>query len=791
MLGAAVADDVMGLVVLTVVVRLVTRGVGLGPVGASGSSSSRSPSSSSAALVGLRVAPPLFDVVDRFSRSTGTLVALALAFTLALRRARRRSPSSPRSSARSSPASRCRRPASATASAASWPRSGTCSSRSSSSRSASTPTSSASSKRRVLRDAAILLVVAVVGKLVVAGRRASARRATSWLDRPRDAAARRGRADLRHHRARRTACSATTCTPRCCWSCWSPRSSTPAAAEAPLRPASGRGAAALVGGLPVDVRATAGGWLRVVDGQVRLAATPPHDRALTVALDAAVEMADARPSPELLDYLGGRAEYAVRGTTGPAPRCAGSSSAATLGRGASSRPSACSTRALPEVAETLRARYADPFMLDADAHAPLGHARTAPVARPERSASAASTNVSHTRSGCSSRRCWSTASREPSTRRGRGQHRPARRLRRRSPRAEIVGAGRATTACCGPRRARRGFDEEEVLQLASHLDTPERARAAYVLAVRREDDLEVWERERLGVAPRARCSARSPTRTSPASRPATWSSGTAPRRCSWPRTGPTSWSGSAHAPRAYVARQLPPAIVRHATLTRAGAGDDDSCKVRGDRASTRRSGGSTWRRRDRPGLMARSRGAGRRRARCRPRGGRDLGRRRGDRVVPGPRRRRAEGRGARRRRSIDALGATARGRSGARRRASSSTTSSSPWHTVCEIDAPDTPGLLPRSPRCSRRPASRSRPRAWVDPTVVRWTASSSPEATDRVSCRTRETGSSSTSAGGVEREAASLAARLRRLERRVGPERLSVTRRSTCPGAGRRDRAR
>ncbi|MEY2451945.1 MAG: hypothetical protein QOD92_1519 [Acidimicrobiaceae bacterium] len=80
-LGAAVADDVMGLVVLTVVVRIVTQGsvsalsvagivlVAVGFLAVGG-------------LIGLRLAPPLFALVDRVSRSTGTLVALALAFTL-------------------------------------------------------------------------------------------------------------------------------------------------------------------------------------------------------------------------------------------------------------------------------------------------------------------------------------------------------------------------------------------------------------------------------------------------------------------------------------------------------------------------------------------------------------------------------------------------------------------------------------------------------------------------------------------------------------------------------------
>jgi Kef-type K+ transport system membrane component KefB len=81
-LGAAVADDVMGLVVLTVVVRIVTEGsvsvlsvVGIIAVAVAFLVVS--------AAVGLRVSGPLFRMVNHVSRSTGTLVAMALAFTLA------------------------------------------------------------------------------------------------------------------------------------------------------------------------------------------------------------------------------------------------------------------------------------------------------------------------------------------------------------------------------------------------------------------------------------------------------------------------------------------------------------------------------------------------------------------------------------------------------------------------------------------------------------------------------------------------------------------------------------
>lgn len=81
-LGAAVADDVMGLVVLTVVVRLVTEG-SVSVISVAGIVALAVGFLLLGGLAGLRVAPPLFGLVERISRSTGTLVALALAFTLA------------------------------------------------------------------------------------------------------------------------------------------------------------------------------------------------------------------------------------------------------------------------------------------------------------------------------------------------------------------------------------------------------------------------------------------------------------------------------------------------------------------------------------------------------------------------------------------------------------------------------------------------------------------------------------------------------------------------------------
>src|SRR5713101_1299997 len=82
-LGAAVADDVMGLVILTVVVRLVTEG-SLSVAGVAGVVVIAVGFLVVSGVVGVRVAPCLFALISRHSRSSGTVLALALAFTLGL-----------------------------------------------------------------------------------------------------------------------------------------------------------------------------------------------------------------------------------------------------------------------------------------------------------------------------------------------------------------------------------------------------------------------------------------------------------------------------------------------------------------------------------------------------------------------------------------------------------------------------------------------------------------------------------------------------------------------------------
>jgi Kef-type K+ transport system membrane component KefB len=84
-LGAAVADDVMGLVVLTIVVRIVTEG-SVSILSVAGIVAVALAFLAVGAVAGLRLSGPLFGLVNRVSRSTGTMVAIALAFTLAFAR---------------------------------------------------------------------------------------------------------------------------------------------------------------------------------------------------------------------------------------------------------------------------------------------------------------------------------------------------------------------------------------------------------------------------------------------------------------------------------------------------------------------------------------------------------------------------------------------------------------------------------------------------------------------------------------------------------------------------------
>jgi len=82
-LGAAVVDDVLGLLTLTVVVKVVGGG-SISAASVLGTLALAVGYLVVAGVAGVRLAAPLFRAVERFARSPGTPLGLALAFTLAL-----------------------------------------------------------------------------------------------------------------------------------------------------------------------------------------------------------------------------------------------------------------------------------------------------------------------------------------------------------------------------------------------------------------------------------------------------------------------------------------------------------------------------------------------------------------------------------------------------------------------------------------------------------------------------------------------------------------------------------
>jgi Kef-type K+ transport system membrane component KefB/predicted amino acid-binding ACT domain protein len=556
-LGAAVADDVMGLVVLTVVVRLVTEG------------SVSAPSVAGIVVVavaflvvgtiaGLRLAPPLFAAVERFSRSTGTLVALGLAFTLAFAEVADAAKLAPivgafvagLALARSAQADRIRREL--------------------------TPVGhlfipvfflqigidariESFARATVLRDAAILLAVASIGKLLSP---------LGAIGSPGDklliglGMLPRGEVGLifatiglqqgvlsddLYASLLLVVLVTTLITPQLLKMRYT-QLHAHARARAPTASAA----------------APAGGWLEVDDGQVHLAARPPDHLALPLALEAAAMLAAARPAPELLDWLANAAETPMswdRRATDALVRVL------DVGNARSWRfleNVGVLDRVLPELAQTLRSRQSDPFLLD-----PMSTHR------------------------------WSTIERLRSIDDGdplhedfRELHHPewlmlaallvdglegdpnavatARRIVRRldlgaAAEQEIAGLIENQNLLWSAARRPDGLSEESVLQVAAHLDKPEYARALYLLSAARGDDRDRWEHERLGVLhDLVQAALANPSLTGLEARNLDGR-----RRAEAARvvgTNPRVVARINDAPRAYVLRQDSTAIARHAVL---------------------------------------------------------------------------------------------------------------------------------------------------------------------------------------------------------------------------------
>ncbi|MGH9275360.1 MAG: cation:proton antiporter [Acidimicrobiales bacterium] len=488
-LGAAVADDVMGLVVLTVVVRLVTEG-SVSVLSVAGIIAVAIAFLVLGALIGLRIAPALFGAIDRVSRSTGTLVAIALAFTLGFAELADSAKLAPivgafvagiaLSKARES--ERIRREL--------------------------TPVGhlfipvfflqigidaeiGAFGRAEVLRDAAILLVVAVVGKLLSP---------LGAIGAPGDKALiglgmlPRGEVGLIFatiglqsgvlgddlYAALLLVVLVTTLV-------------TPQLLKVRY--------AKLRSGLiplatPADAPAPTGGWLRVEGDEVDLAARPPDQLVVPIGIDAAIALGRRRPTQALVDWL-------ADAVTGPVPLddrlTAKILDAVEFGNARTWQfleSSGVLDRILPEVAEALRDRDRDPYSLD-----PLNSHRFVALERmrrlnPDDPLAREIEQLQHVD------RLLLTAFFAEAFE---DQRDPVNMARRTLVRLAVSDDDRQAVLDLVADRdllwsashQPGAMGEEPVLQLAAHLDTPEQARALYAVSALRAEGRERWEVQRL------------------------------------------------------------------------------------------------------------------------------------------------------------------------------------------------------------------------------------------------------------------------------------------------------
>jgi len=488
-LGAAVADDVLGLVILTVVVRLATEGsVGWGII-------AQTVGLAVAFLVvttaaGLALAPRLFSQMRRISKSPGTLIAAALAFTLAFSELAQVAKLAPIIGAfvaglalgkgrESERISRELKPVGHLFIPVFFLQIGI------------DANLAAMAKPAVLGIAAALLVVAVVGKLAaVVGMVGSP--GDRWLVGlgmlPRGEVGlifagiglREGVLGGNLYAALLLVVLATTLV-------------TPPLLRSRLQVVRNRRAS------PAARPTPAGGWLVVNDGVVTLQAVPPDFVALHVALQAAQLVTTARPGGALLDWLGGLGDVPLRWDA------AATRELLELLRTGSTRSwrllDTCGVleRALPELAVIVRHRQDDPFELDASRSLRwtlVERLQELTVEGGDPAAAAEHERLAHPDWLLLAALLVDTA--------GDGPEEPVAAARRLVMRLGIGAAAEEEVALLvGEHRllqaaVRRpdGLAEEHVLRIATHLDKPERARALYLLSVA-IGELEPWERERL------------------------------------------------------------------------------------------------------------------------------------------------------------------------------------------------------------------------------------------------------------------------------------------------------
>jgi [protein-PII] uridylyltransferase len=241
-----------------------------------------------------------------------------------------------------------------------------------------------------------------------------------------------------------------------------------------------------------------GRWLVTRDGVVDLAGSPPEGLALSVALEAAqaISRGDLRPGQALLDYLGDLGDTPMRWDRDASNRLFEILRTGDARTWRFLETTGVLERALPELAEAVRRRRADPFVVDpsqvmrfslVDAIRDL--VKTDPRAASEYA------RLEHPEWLLLAALILDTAGEDAS---------PVDLARRLAKRLDVGAAAEQEIALLvGDSSLLRaaaqrvdGFDEERVFALATHLDRPERARALYLLTLAL-GGLEPWDRSRL------------------------------------------------------------------------------------------------------------------------------------------------------------------------------------------------------------------------------------------------------------------------------------------------------
>jgi Na+:H+ antiporter len=489
-LGAAVADDVLGLVILTVVVRIASEG-SVSVLSVLGIFAIALAFLVATTAVGSRAAPPLFQFLHRYARSAGTLVALALAFTLAFAELADVAELAPivgafvagLSLSRSTVSDRITRDLA--------------------------PVGhlfipvffleigidakvEAFFDPTVLAIGGALLAVAVIGKLVAAvGALGSPgdKRLIGLGMIPRGEVGlifatiglRETILDQDQYAALLLVVLATTliAPPLLRWRLQELRAGRAQRRHPSTAPPGGR-------------------WLVTRDGVVDLAGSPPDWLALSLALEAAqtISRDDVQPGRRLLEYLGDLADAPMRWDGEASRRLFEVLRTGDARTWRFLETTGVLERALPELAEAVRRRRDDPFLIDPSHVLRFSLVDTIRdlVATDERAA-AEYARLQHHEWLLLAALILDTAGEDAE---------PVDLARRLAGRLDLGAAAEQEIALLvGDSSLLRaaaqrvdGFDEERVFALATHLDRPERARALYLLTLAL-GGLEPWDRSRL------------------------------------------------------------------------------------------------------------------------------------------------------------------------------------------------------------------------------------------------------------------------------------------------------